>query len=276
VNKKTEFKNRTRPQSKNLLAMQAGVLLLCLASGQALGGIPPIITKSPQSQTAEIGSAAGFQADALMGIPYSAYHWFFNGTNTINGVGTNANYKLTYELTNVQPSNCGTYIVIVNNPFGRATSAPAMLNVIAPVAHRPVPCVQVMGETGSLLNVDCANSLSPAPDWTAVGPVSLTSTSQYCFDVTAPVPLPSQRFYRAWQTGTPSVVPLLNLPGIAMAVTLTGNVGNSLRLDCINQFGPTNAWVTLDTITLTNTSQFYFDVSFIGQPPRLYRLVPVP
>jgi hypothetical protein len=57
---------------------------------------------------------------------------------------------------------------------------------------------------------------------------------------------------------------------------LTGNVGDSLRLDYINQFGPTNAWVTLNTITLTNTSQLYFDVSAIGQPPRLYQMVPVP
>ena len=60
------------------------------------------------------------------------------------------------------------------------------------------------------------------------------------------------------------------------AITLTGNIGDSLRLDYINQIGPTNVWVTLDTITLTNTSQLYFDTSMIGQPPRLYRIVPVP
>jgi len=60
------------------------------------------------------------------------------------------------------------------------------------------------------------------------------------------------------------------------AITLTGNVGDSLELDCINQFGPTNAWTMLDTLTLTNTSQLYFDVSAIGQPTRLYRSVPGP
>ena len=59
-------------------------------------------------------------------------------------------------------------------------------------------------------------------------------------------------------------------------ITLTGNVGDSLQLDCINQIGPTNAWVMLDMITLTNTSQLYFDVSALGQPPRLYRIMPVP
>jgi hypothetical protein len=60
------------------------------------------------------------------------------------------------------------------------------------------------------------------------------------------------------------------------AITLTGNIGGSLRLDYINQFGPIDAWVTLETVTLTNTSQLYFDVSAPGQPQRLYRLFQVP
>jgi len=37
-----------------------------------------------------------------------------------------------------------------------------------------------------------------------------------------------------------------------------------------------NAWVALATVTLTNTSQLYFDASAPGQPERLYRLVQVP
>ena len=47
-----------------------------------------------------------------------------------------------------------------------------------------------------------------------------------------------------------------------------------LRLDCINRFGPTDVWVMLNTVTLTNTSQLYYDVSAPGQPQRLYRLLP--
>ena len=129
------------------------------------------------------------------------------------------------------------------------------------------------GQTGSLLNVDYADSLSPAPNWTTLGSVSLTSTSQYCFDLT--LPLPPQRFYRAWQTGTPGVMPSLDLH-LVPAITLTGTIGSSVRVDCINQFGPIDAWVTLDTVTLTNTSQLYFDISAPGQPERLYRLVPSP
>ena len=159
---------------------------------------------------------------------------------------------------------------MVSNALGAITSAPALLNVIAPVERRPVPGVKVMGETASLVNVDYADSLRPAPNWTMLGSVSLTGTPQYYFDLT--LPLPPQRFYRAWQTGSPTVRPSLDLH-LVPAITLTGTIGHSVRLDYINKFGPTDAWVTLATVPLTNTSQLYFDISAPGQPPRLYRLV---
>src|ERR1019366_7060237 len=118
------------------------------------------------------------------------------------------------------------------------------------------------------------SSLSGRPNWLPLDTVTLASTSQYYFDLSEP--LPPQRFYRAWQTGTPSVIPSLSLPGLVPAITLTGNIGGSVRLDYINQFGPIDAWVTLATVTLTNTSQLYFDTSSISQPARLWRIVPAP
>jgi hypothetical protein len=60
------------------------------------------------------------------------------------------------------------------------------------------------------------------------------------------------------------------------AITLTGSPGSSIRVDGFNQIGPTDAWFTLDTVTLINATQLYFDISAPAQPPRLYRLVPVP
>ena len=242
--------------------------------GPTFGGRPtalwiqvPTIQRPLQTQTAEARSAVDLWVQASSPLPLS-YLWYLNATNLLS---YSTNYEL--ELTNVQFSQSGAYTVVVSNVLGAVTSAPAMLNVIPAVERRPVPGVKVTGEAGSILNVDYANFLSPAPDWTTLGCVSPTSTSLYCFDVT--MPLPPQRFYRAWQTGTPSVVPSLNL-NFVPAITLTGNVGNTLRLDCINAIGPTDAWVTLDTVTLTNTSQLFFDASAPGQPTRLYRIVPVP
>jgi hypothetical protein len=228
----------------------------------------PIITAPPQSQTAEIGSTVGFAVQATNIMPLS-YEWFFNSTLAITSSTTNC----ALLLTNVQPSQAGAYTVVVTNIAGAVTSPPAMLNVIAAVERRPVPGVKVTGQTGSLLNVDYANPLSQTPNWTTLGSVSLTSTSEYYFDLT--MPLPPHRYYQAWQAGTPSVMPSLDLH-LVPAITLTGNIAASVRVDAINQFGPTDAWVTLDTVTLTNTSQLYFDVSAAGQPQRLYRLVPLP
>jgi uncharacterized repeat protein (TIGR03803 family) len=226
----------------------------------------PAIVSPTRSQTAEAGSTAQFTVSAT-GSPPPAYQWYFYGTNAIGC--TNA----CLELTDVQFSQSGDYTVVISNVLGAVTSAPVMLNVIAAVERRPVPGVKVTGEAASVLNVDYADSLSPAPTWTPLGSVSLTGTPQYCFDLA--LPLPPQRLYRAWQTGMPGVMPSLDLH-LVPAITLTGNIGGSVRLDYINQFGPIDAWVTLATVPLTNTSQLYFDISAPGQPARLYQVVQMP
>jgi hypothetical protein len=228
---------------------------------------PPVIQTSPQTQTAEAGSGVALWVHASSPLPLF-YLWYLNGTNLLS-CSTNRDL----ELTNVQFSQSGAYTVVISNTSGTVTSAPAMLNVIAAVERRPVPGVKVTGETASLLDVDYADSLNPAPTWTTLGSVSLTSTPQYCFDLT--MPLPPQRFYRAWQMGTPGVRPSLDLH-LVPAITLTGSIGHSVRVDYINQFGPTDAWATLATVPLTNTSQLYFDISAPGQPQRLYRVVQIP
>jgi hypothetical protein len=71
-------------------------------------------------------------------------------------------------------------------------------------------------------------------------------------------------------------VPSVSLPGVVPALTLASPIGSRVKVEGINQIGPTDAWFTLDTVTLTETPQLYFDTSAIGQPTRLYRLSPVP
>jgi hypothetical protein len=235
----------------------------CAFIAQANLGSAPTVLTSPRTQTAETGAAVNLAVDAT-GDPPPFYRWYLNGTNLLSCTSSNL------VLTNILFSQSGTYTVVVTNMYGAVTSAPVMLDVIPAVERRPVPGVKVTGQAGSLLNLDSANSLSPAPNWTTLGFVSLASTSQYYFDLT--LPLPAQRFYRAWQTGTPGVMPSLDLH-LVPAITLAGSIGHSVRVDAINQFGPIDAWVTLATVTLTNTSQLYFDTSAWHQPQRLYRVV---
>jgi hypothetical protein len=227
---------------------------------------PPIITHPPQSQTALVGSAVDLQVGAA-GTPPLAYHWFFN-ESAITGVGGSS-----LHLANVQATQAGAYLVVVTNGTGAATSAPAMLSVIPPVERRMVLGLSLLAQPGNHLNLEVADTLSPSPAWATFGSVILTNTSQWYFDLSTP--LPPQRFYRALQTGGPSVIPALDLKMVP-TIVLNGPVGSSVRVDYIDQFGPTDAWVMLDTVTLINTAQLYFDVSAPGQPPRLYRLVQVP
>jgi hypothetical protein len=121
-------------------------------------------------------------------------------------------------------------------------------------------------------NQAAASRCGSAP-WEDLGAVTLTNPPQLYLDLSDPVR--PHRFYRAWQTNQPSLRPALDV-GMAKEITLAGAIGSNVRIDYINQIDPIEAWTTLDTITLTNTTQPYFDLDMWGQPTRLYRLVPAP
>jgi uncharacterized repeat protein (TIGR03803 family) len=228
----------------------------------------PKITPPPQNQTAEEGMPVNLVVRCI-DDPTPTYQWIFNGS-AITGCTTNCDLC----LSNVQATNTGTYTVVVSNCYGAVTNASVALGVIPRVDRRAVPALDLLGESGIALNLEYADALGSPTNWLPLDMVDLTAAPQLYLDVSAP--LPPQRFYRVWQTGTPTVLPSLNLPFMVPAITLTGNIGDQLRLDYINQFGQTDAWVNLDTVTLTNTSQLYFDLFAPSQPRRLYRIEPVP
>jgi hypothetical protein len=229
---------------------------------------PPTILTPPLTQTAEMGSLAVFWVGVTNTVPGATYQWYFNGTNALGGA-TNS----YLDLAKVQPAQAGAYTVVVTNLGGAVTSAPAALSVIAAVEGRVVPALNLTGDLGSFLHLDYLSAFGPGAQWLSLSNLTLNSAPQVCFDLSGP--LPAQRFYRAWQTNLPSARPVLDL-GMATEITLTAAIGSKVRIDWINQFGPIDAWVTLATVTLTSTTQPYFDLTMWRQPPRLYRLVPVP
>jgi uncharacterized repeat protein (TIGR03803 family) len=228
---------------------------------------PPAFLTVPETQTAEQGATVEFSARGTNG-PSSSPQWIFNGTNALDSA-----LPWVLQITNVQYANAGAYTVVATNLFGSVTSPPATLSVIPPVPRRVVPALKLSGDAGSFLHLNWADTPGPGATWQELDALTLSATQQFYADLT--LPLPAQRFYRAWQTGPGSVGPSLDL-GMVPAITLTGIIGGSVRVDAINRFGPTDAWVTLDTVTLTNTTQFYFDFTMFRQPIRLYRLTPVP
>ena len=233
-------------------------------------GIPPnSVVPTQGDRTVEAGSSVEFAVRCKGTCPLT-YQWYLNGTNPAASPATHP----VLDVANIQFAQSGAYTVVVTNVFGAVTSPPALLNVIAPVPRRTVPALTLAGQAGSSLNLDSRTSLNSAVSWETFDTVSLTNASQWYFDLT--VPLAPQQFYRAWQTNVPSP-PSVQDVHLVPAITLAGAIGSSVRIDYINQFGPIDAWVTnLATVTLTNTSQLYFDTSMIGQPLRLYRIVPVP
>jgi hypothetical protein len=85
-------------------------------------GLPAAILVPPQSQAVTPGANVTFSVTAK-GTPPLMCQWRYGGTNLVGATNT----SLT--LSNVQPSNAGSYSVVVTNGIGSATSSIAILKV---------------------------------------------------------------------------------------------------------------------------------------------------
>jgi len=99
-----------------------------MSSNAALAvGLPPTNVSQMVSVAVAVGCDATFNVSAEGDEPLN-YQWVFNGTNIVGA--TNA--SLT--LTDIQPSDFGSYQAVVANLFGSVTSSPALLTL----GHPPV------------------------------------------------------------------------------------------------------------------------------------------
>jgi hypothetical protein len=94
--------------------------------------VPPTILSQPVSVTVPQGSNAYFRVMA-QGSPPLTFQWRFNG----NPLERGTNPVLKIEAA--QPENAGTYDVVVSNPVGSVTSAPATLTVVTNPPPPPPP-----------------------------------------------------------------------------------------------------------------------------------------
>lgn len=83
---------------------------------------PPLIIKSPTSQTVKIGQKITFSTTAT-GSPSPSFQWYFNGV-AITGATANS---WTIEAPKI--TDAGNYTCIVSNTLGKVTSATAVLTV---------------------------------------------------------------------------------------------------------------------------------------------------
>lgn len=88
---------------------------------------PPLLTTPPVSQTIAVGNSGSFNVGTPIGIGPISFQWRHEGVNLTGRTNS------ILPLYNVQLSDAGNYDIVVTNPGGSVTSAPAMLTVINPI-----------------------------------------------------------------------------------------------------------------------------------------------
>jgi hypothetical protein len=106
---------------------------------------PPEVTRQPTNITVAVGGSATFSLAAI-GDPPLTYQWFFNVIYPIEGA---TNTVLT--LTNLQPSDSGTYQAEITNPADTVNTHEAVLQVKFPptITAPPASLVVTQGNTAA-------------------------------------------------------------------------------------------------------------------------------
>src|ERR1035438_1611838 len=135
-----------------------------------------------------MGDDATFQVSAI-GAANLSYQWYLNETNLLAD-GTNP----VLQLNGVSPGQLGSYLVVVRNAYGSATSARVQLSVLSPViVSGPADQVATNGQTATLSVVaqgskplsyqwyfNATNLLAGATNATLVlSPVGLVEAGRY-------------------------------------------------------------------------------------------------
>lgn len=104
----------------------------------------PTITSQPQDRVAATNANVSFSV-SVCGTPPFNYQWRLNGTNLPNATNASLN------LFNVSLNDAGQYSVVVSNPAGSVTSAPATLVVQLPplILVHPQPATALRDQTAA-------------------------------------------------------------------------------------------------------------------------------
>jgi GH25 family lysozyme M1 (1,4-beta-N-acetylmuramidase) len=172
----------------NVIALAGGGVHTLVLEGNG----SPSLTAQPASQTVTAGVTEVYAALAVGSQPLS-YQWQFDGTN-IAGATQSA-----YSLASAQPTDAGTYSVVVSNAYGVAVSSHALLTVLLPTSSQILTApafvanglfqFNLAGAAGSNYVIEASTNLT---DWTPLE----TNVSPFTFTDTNAVNLPL-RFYRA-------------------------------------------------------------------------------
>ena len=138
-------------------------------------GIPdygqPIIYGQPQSQAVSASATVTLSVTNTGALPL-AYQWLFNGTN-LNGATSK-----TLNIASFQATNAGSYLVVITNVYGSATSSVAVLNLAA--TNQPPVVAITSPTTGATFTAPVNISISASasdPDGTVAQVVFLNGAN---------------------------------------------------------------------------------------------------
>lgn len=120
--------DRTNSIAANYVGQYGYVLF---SSNSVINPGPQIIAVSPSSADILLGSNVTFGVNAA-GSGSISYHWMKNGVNLTDGPGISGSATASLTLTNVQPSEEGTYNIAVKDSSNLSTTGAVSLVVFNP------------------------------------------------------------------------------------------------------------------------------------------------
>ncbi|HEY9172431.1 MAG TPA: immunoglobulin domain-containing protein, partial [Verrucomicrobiae bacterium] len=162
----------------------------------APAGMLPLVVTNPASVNAIAGETVRFRVAATGTAPLD-YCWQKN-SQTLAGA---TNTLLT--LSNVTIANAGSYRVVVHNPVGSVTSAPAVLTITMErptLGYGRTNGLWLSGPVGRSYQIQEKGALDPLLPWTLRQRVLLTNSPARVF---SPPTNPPSLFFRALLEGVP-------------------------------------------------------------------------
>lgn len=153
-------------------------------------GLPPVFITQPQSQVVSAGMTINLGVEVASSIQPVSYQWWFNGV-PLNG---QTNSSLT--LSNVQPTQGGSYFVVVDNQAGSVQSDAAVLTYTdaSTLVLSVHPSLRIYGTPGRTYRIEYATETRTPAQWTGITNITLETTPHLWIDQEAATG--SKRFYR--------------------------------------------------------------------------------
>ena len=171
-------------------ALSSNEVAALYASGSAGKCKAPAFVTQPSGQNAYWGSSVTFTS-VVTGVNPLAYNWQNNG-----GVIPGATNSML-QLTNLQMTNAGNYVVLVTNVVGSVTSNPALLDMkVADVSialdyTQNVAALTLNGVSNNIYGIQFSSNLV---NWVGLTNLTFTAPTNVWLDLQ--VATQAMRFYR--------------------------------------------------------------------------------